>query len=478
MRSDQDLPFLSAVELTEAYRARTLSPIEVVDAILSRIERVNPGLNAFTIVLGEEARESARRAEEVIQRGNDRQPLLGIPFTIKDLTATKGIPTARGSKAFAGVIPDEDGISMERLHAAGGVFLGKTTTPELGNKGITESPLTGTTSNPWKRTHTAGGSSGGAAAATAAGLGPLAEGTDGGGSIRIPASCCGVVGLKPSYGRVPLYRPTSGFGTLAHDGPITRTVADAALMLSVLAGPDVRDPLCLSDVPEDYPRAVVQPSVRGLRVAYSRNLGLVAVDPEVVARTDAAAAVFASELGAAVDEATPDLPDPEEAMMVMWSVTEGVAAVDEVLPRVKRDDVDPSLLELADRGERISAFDYFRAAHAFRGRYYAGMRRFFERYDLLLTPTLAVPPFPHPGWMPGPGEIGGRPINPFLGWLLTFPFNLTGQPAISVPCGFSRDGLPIGLQIVGRVRADGALLRAAAAYEEAAPWKHLRPALD
>jgi len=477
MTTAQDLCFLPAIEMAAAIRQRELSPVEIVIALLDRIERVNPKLNAFTVVLAEEARAAARRAEAAALRGEVSGPLHGVPFTIKDLTATRGVPTQRGSKAWAGFVPEESALLVDRLLAAGGIFLGKTTSPEMGSKGITESLLHGTTNNPWDTSRIAGGSSGGAAAAVAAGLGPLAHGNDGGGSIRIPAACCGVVGLKPSYGRVASFPPSSFF-TLAHQGPITRTVADCALMLTAIAGPDDRDPYSLAERDVDYVAALDGASVTGLRIAYSRDLNLASVDPRVTALTDAAAQLFAGALGAEVEEATPDVPNPEQAMLTMWSVAMGTGAVDFILDRAAREEVDPALLMLLERAEQTSAMEYHRASSTFRGEFYRRMIEFFGDYDLLLSPTIAIPPFPHPGWMPGPTEIDGQSINPLLGWLLTYPFNLTGQPAISVPCGFTDDGLPVGLQIVGRRHADIAVLRAAAAYEQAAPWAHVRPPVD
>ena len=473
-RSD-DLCFTPVTELVGAIRDRRVSPVELTDAVLDRIERVNPKLNAFTLVLADEARAAARRAEEAIQKRESLGLLHGIPLTIKDVTSTKGIRTTLGSKAFANYVPRSNGIPVDRLLGAGAICLGKTTTPELGNKGVTESPLSGTTNNPWKLSHTAGGSSGGAAAAVAAGLSPLAEGSDGGGSIRIPASCCGVVGFKPSLGRVPIHPLVPVFNTLVHQGPITRTVPDAALMLTALAGPDDRDPYSIPETGIDYLVGLEGASVTGVRVAYSRDLGLGPVDPRVTARTDAAARLFADRLGARIEEKTPDLPNPEEIMLTIWSTSNAAVAIDHMLPRVGREELDPALLQLVDRAEQLSALDFYRAAYVARSQFYQRMMLFFQDYDLLITPTITTPPFPHPGWQQGPSEVAGQPINPLLGWVLTYPFNLTGQPAISVPCGFTDDGLPIGLQIVGRRQADLTVLRAAAAYEEAAPWADRRP---
>lgn len=478
MSSSDDLCFLPANELADAIRERQVSPVEVTRAFLERIDRVNPKINVFATLVPEQALAAAQKAEEALTRGEATGPLHGVPFTLKDLNATKGIRTTYGSKAYAEYVPQENSIVTERLLGAGGILLGKTTTPEFGNKGITESPLLGVTKNPWKTTHIAGGSSGGAAAAVAAGLCPLAEGSDGAGSIRIPASCCGVVGLKPSVGRVPTYPRFTVFESLSHQGPIARTVADAALMLNVMAGPDDRFPFSISETGIDYLKAIEGASVRGWRVAYSRDLGLGPVESEVVARTDAAARVFAEDLGAMVEEATPDVPHPETAMLDIWTIIEATTALDLVLPKIGREDIDPSLLGFVNEGSKLSAVDFYRSALVFRSNYYLGMMRFFKDYDLLITPTLALPPFPHPGWAPGPSEVDGHEINPMLGWLLTYPFNLTGQPAITVPCGFSGEVLPIGLQIVGRRNADIAVLKAAAAYEEATHWTDERPPVD
>ena len=431
-------------------------------------------------MLADEALAAAREADNaLLTEGKTGGPLHGVPFTLKDLTLTKGIRTTFGSKALVENIPDQNAIYVDRLLAAGGILIGKTTSPEFGNKALCDSPLFGETNNPWKLTHVPGGSSGGAAAAVAAGLGPIADGGDAAGSIRVPASCCGVVGLKPSFGRVPYAPGFSPFESLIHIGPITRTVADCALMLQVMAGPDSRDVFSIEDRAFDFVEAVREPAVDGLRVAYSRTLGFNPIEREVAEVTDRAAAAFASELGAIVEEVDPDLPDPREAEITYWRVFEGVLAEDLLLPNLASpDDLDVHLRELHERGKEISAFDFYRAAVLFRGEFYWRMHAFFETYDLLLTPTLSVVPFPHLGGAAGPSSVDGVPIEPFAGWHLTYPFNLTGQPAISIPCGFSSDGLPIGLQIAGRRHADADVLRAAAAYEQAAPWADLRPPLD
>lgn len=476
---ETDLCYTPATELARAIRARELSAVEVLEAVLARVERVNPKLNSFATLVPDEARAAARQADAAVREDAELGPLHGVPFTLKDLTPTKGIRTTLGSKAFADNVPEQNAVFVDRLLTAGGILFGKTTTPEFGNKALCDSPLFGETNNPWKTTHVAGGSSGGAAAAVASGLGPIAEGSDAGGSIRVPASSCGVVGLKPSFGRVPYYPGFSPFETVIHFGPITRTVADCALMLQVMAGPDPRDVYSIEDRSFDFPAVVRQPDVRGWRVAYSRTLGFNPVEAEVLEATDAAARVFERELGAVVEEVDPDIPDPREPEITFWRAFEGLIAEDFVLPGLASpDDMDVHLRELHEKGKEISAFDFYRATILFRGELWWRMCSFFERYDLLLTPTLAVVPFPHPGGPAGPAEIGGEPIERFAGWHLTYPFNLTGQPAVTVPCGFSREVLPIGLQIVGRRHADADVLRAAAAYEQAVPWVGRRPPVD
>ncbi len=476
--SRTELCYLGAAELAAAIRSRQLSPVEIVDALLERIQRIEPKLNAFTIVRADEARAAARKAEAAVLRGDALGPLHGVPFTLKDLTYTAGVKTMRGSRAFAEFVPEQNAVVAERLLGAGGIFLGKTTTPELGNKGVTESPLSGATNNPWKLTHTCGGSSGGAAAAVAAGLCPIADGSDGAGSIRIPASLCGVVGFKPSYGRVPVYPMSGGFSPLTHNGPIARSVADAALMLNTIAGPSNHDAYSIDEAGVDYVEQLRDASVRGLRVAFSRDLGLGPLDPRVREPFEQAARLFADALGAQVEEAAPDLAGAEAICMTIWRVQMGYTAKTQILTRVGRDEVDPSLLAFRDAAEDLGPYDYYEALVIRRGELYQRAMAFFERFDLLITPTLLTPAFPHPGSAPGPSTIAGRPINPFLGWLLTYPFNLTGQPAITVPCGYTDDGLPIGLQIVGRRHDDAGVLRAAAAFEQAAPWHGRRPALD
>ncbi|MBI2370261.1 MAG: amidase [Deltaproteobacteria bacterium] len=466
---DDELCYMSATELAQAIRARRVSPVEVTSAILARIEQVNPRVNAYCTVVAEAALVEARKAESAVMRGEGDSPLLGVPISFKDLTPTAGIRTTFGSKIFEDHVPQEDAIVVERVRRAGAVILGKTNTPEFGCKGVTDNRIFGHTRNPWNLDRVAGGSSGGAAAALAAGLGPLAEGSDLAGSIRIPASCCGVVGLKPSLGRVPRYPTLNGWTSLSVHGPMARSVRDVVLLLSVMSGPDDRDPQSLPATGEDFARAA-EGGVRGLRVAWSPDLGYAAVDQEVRQITEAAAKSFAN-LGCVVEEAYPGFEDPE-ALFLDLTAPYRAAGCGDYLPEWK-DQMDPILVNRLLRAEGSSAVAYEKATHR-RTALWQIVRRFFEQWDLLLTPTVAVPPFAI--GISFPSEIAGRRVQSPIAWIpFTFPFNMTGQPAISVPCGWTAEGLPIGLQIVGRRFADATVLRAAAAFEAACPWAHRRP---
>jgi aspartyl-tRNA(Asn)/glutamyl-tRNA(Gln) amidotransferase subunit A len=459
---------LPATQLAGLIRERSVSPVEVTEAVLARMERLNPILGAFCTPTVELTRDMARQAERTLLDGAPLGPLHGVPVSIKDMTWTQGIRTTRGSRLYADFVPAEEPPVVERLRAAGAVILGKTNTPEFGWKGATENLLFPPTRNPWNPNRTAGGSSGGAAAAVAAGLGPLATGTDGAGSIRIPAACCGIVGLKPSYGRVPVYPAPLD---LAATGPMTRTVRDAALLLDVMAGPDERDRFSLPDNEPSY-LANCEGGVRGWRIAWSADLGYAVVDPEVRAICEAAARRF-SDLGAHVEAADPGFDDPREVILILFYAQLGAQLAD--LPPERWALLDPGLATVLEGYRTLTAFEYG-AMTLRRNALWERVRRFFDQYDLLLTPSLAVPPFEL--GIEGPTTVAGREVGR-LGWTpFTFPFNLTGQPAVSLPCGFTADGLPVGLQIVGRRNNDLAVLRAAAAFEEALPWADRWPALE
>lgn len=467
--ADRELVWRPALELARLIRSKQVSPVELTEAVLERIRRVNPVLNAYCLVAEDLARRAAREAEIAVVKGEPLGPLHGVPVSIKDLIFTRGLRTTGGSRLFAEAVPEEDAVAVARLRAAGAIVVGKTNTSEFGHKATTDNPLFGATRNPWNPELTSGGSSGGAAAAVAAGLGPLALGTDGGGSIRIPAAFCAVYGLKPSWARVPQYPGFPGMEYLAATGPLTRTVRDAALVLDVIAGADDRDRYSLPREPGSY-REACEEGIRGLQVAWTPDLGYAAVDERVASICENAAAGFEG-LGCRVEVVNPGWGSPEESFTTMvsaqfhaaWSGEPDAASA-----------LDPTLVKLMERGSRVSARDYLAAADWVKA-YWIEVQSFLARFDLLLTPTVAVPPFPVK--KSPPREVGSRLVSP-LGWMpFAYPFNFTGQPAASVPAGFTEDGRPVGLQIVGRRHADRAVLAASAAFEAACPWSERRPPL-
>jgi aspartyl-tRNA(Asn)/glutamyl-tRNA(Gln) amidotransferase subunit A len=449
---------LSAAALLEAYRKHQLSPVEMTRAVLERIERLNPVLNAFNLV-SDRALDDAKASEARWMAGQPKGLLDGVPVSIKDILLTKGWPTLRGSKTVDARGPwNDDAPATARLREHGAVLLGKTTTPEFGWKGVTDSPLTGITRNPWNPKKTPGGSSGGAAAALAAGMGALAVGTDGGGSIRIPCSFTGLFGLKASFGRVPAW-PLSPFGTVAHVGPMTRSVDDAALMLDVLALPDARDWHALPYERRDW-RTGLDEGVTDLRIAYSPDLGYAKVDAEVAEIVRKAVSVF-SDLGARVEQRNPGFANPDAIFRAHWF--SGAAMLVNAIAPEKRKLLDPGLREVAEEGAKISAAE-LHDAQMKRGALGTHMNLFHRDYDLLVTPTLAVAAF-DVGLESPPGKERWIDWTPF-----TFPFNLTQQPAASIPCGLTREGLPVGLHLVGPRYGDALVLRAARAFETARPF--------
>jgi aspartyl-tRNA(Asn)/glutamyl-tRNA(Gln) amidotransferase subunit A len=457
-----ELQALSAGELLRRYRRRELSPVEVVRDALARIDRFNPVINAFVLIDREGALAAAAASEARWKQGTPVGLVDGVPTTIKDNVWVNSFPSRRGSRTSDPGPVTADAPAVARLREQGAVILGKTTLPEFGWIGVCHSPLTGITRNPWKLDRTTGGSSGGAAAAALLNLGQFHLGTDGAGSIRIPAAFTGVFGIKPSYGRVPAY-PASPFGVLAHTGPLTRTVHDAALMLAVIAQPDPRDMTAWNTPAPDF-RIGLDEGIAGLRVAWSPRLGHVAtLDPQVEKAAAAAAQVFA-DLGAIVEPADPDLAATKEQIRAFWGAVSAVVL--EAIPLQRRDELDPDFRRLAEDARRYSVADYVNAYGA-RAERAEAMRRFHERYDLLLTPQMPIGAFEVGRVTPADGSFGDEWIN----WSpYTYPFNLTQQPAASVPCGFTSDGLPIGLQIVGPARCDHLVLRAARAFESARPF--------
>ncbi|MDX6752266.1 amidase [Geminicoccaceae bacterium 1502E] len=455
-----DLARLSAGELLRLYRRKAASPVEATRACLERIERFNDQVGAYCLVDGEGALEAARASEARWLEGRPRGLIDGVPTSIKDLSLVKGWPTRRGSRTGDGAAPETvDSPPVARLREQGAVLLGKTTTPEFGWKGVTDNPRGDVARNPWDTSRTAGGSSGGAAVAAALGMGALHTGSDGGGSIRMPAGFTGVVGIKPSFGRVPTW-PHSPFGTVSHIGPMTRTVADTALMLTVLAGRDARDWHALPGDGRDY-RVGLEDGVRGLRIAASADLGYAEVDPEIRGAFEEAVGTLV-ELGAIVERADPGFSSPRDMFCRHWF--SAAAHLGRGLAPEQRAMLDPGLLEIMEEGERVSAADLYELQAQ---RTDLGMQAqlFFERYDLLVTPTLPLLAF-EAGL-----EVPDR--QRYARWIdwspFSYPFNLTQQPAASVPCGFSKGGLPIGLHVVGPRYADGLVLQAARAFEAARP---------
>ena len=461
---DEQLARLTARQLRSGYESGELAPTVVAETVLGRIERLNGDLSAFVTVTGDEARQAAAAAERALRGDGAAGParaLCGVPISIKDMIVTRGVRTTIGSLLLADWVPEFDTPTSERLRAAGAPLLGKTTTSEFGWKGDSGNRVNGPARNPWRLDRTAGGSSGGAAAAVAAGLGPAAIGSDGAGSVRIPAAFCGVFGIKPSYGVIPAF-PISPIESLSHLGVLATTVADAADVLDVVAGPDPRDRFSLPDTGADYAAALAGP-LGELRVAWSPDLGYAAVEPEVRELTAAAAAVFES-LGCRVSEVVPGWDDPYPFLDAIWAAGNAGRHLHD-LEQV-RDLIDPGRLEIVERGMRITGPE-LALAHAAKATFAETVRRFMDGYDLLLTPTLPLTAFE--AGADQPGQVAGRPTE-YLSWTpFTYPFNITGLPAASVPCGLS-GGLPVGLQIVGGWRQDSLVLRAAAAFEEAAPW--------
>jgi aspartyl-tRNA(Asn)/glutamyl-tRNA(Gln) amidotransferase subunit A len=464
-----ELNWLTAAKLIKAYKSKKLSPVEVARACLDQIARHDSKLNAMCLVDETSVLKRAKASETRWHKGRPLGAVDGVPALVKDLILAKGWPTLRGSKTVdRNQAWEQDGPSVARLREEGAVLVGLTTTPEFGWKGVTDSPLTGITRNPWDVTKTPGGSSGGSAAAVAAGYAPLALGTDGGGSIRIPAGFSGIFGLKPSFGRVPAW-PLSPFGTVAHTGPMTRSVEDAAIMLNVIAKPDVRDWHSLPYDGRDYAKSLGK-GIKGVRIAFSPALGHAEVDPEVADGVKKAVKVLRA-LGAKVDTVDPGFADPGPIFRVLW--WSGARALLYRLPEEKKALLDPGLADVLRQSLEITPEDYFDAVKA-RGALGTQMRQFMEKYDLLVTPTLPIPAFAA-GKLSPDADGTGKWVNwtPF-----SYPFNLTQQPAASVPCGFTQAGLPIGLHIIGRMFDDASVLHAAHAYERASEWSMRRPPLS
>lgn len=455
-----DLKDVTACEALELFRSGALSPVELTRDCLQRIERDNPRVNAFAHLAPDTAMQAAMASEARWQAGSPCGPLDGIPTTIKDLTLTAGMPTRKGSATTSDKGPwDQDAPVSQHLKAAGAVILGKTTSPEFGWKGVTDNPLHGITRNPWNTRLTPGGSSGGAGATAALNLGLLHQGSDAGGSIRIPCSFTGTFGIKPTFGWVPQW-PSSAMSTLSHLGPMTRTARDSALMMSVMAQPDSRDGYLGNPRSVDW-LAPAPESLEGWRIAYSPTLGYVDVAPDIAARIEEAIRLV-TELGAVVEEVDPGFDDPLETFNTLWFA--GAVQVLEGLDDQQVKQLDPGFLDIAQRGQKISLSRYL-AARREREQLVARMQAFHERYDLLITPTLPIAPF-----AAGHNVPPGSRWRDWMDWTpFSYPFNLTQQPAASVPCGLDDWGLPVGLHLVGPRYEDMRVLHAAMLLEQRLP---------
>ncbi|EAR23620.1 amidase [Nitrococcus mobilis] len=461
-----EIACLTAVEMLEHFECGELSPVEVTEAALEQIELHNKTVNAYCFLDEQTTRVEARRAQERRRRKGALGLLDGVPVAIKDVFMFRGWPTRKGSKLIDESPAPVDSPAVASLRRHGFIPLGKTTTPEFGWKGVTDSPLCGVTRNPWDPAKGAGGSSGGSAAAVPLGMGALALGTDAGGSIRIPASFCGAVGFKPTQGRVPFW-PTSPFGQLAHPGPIAWSVQDAAHLMNVICEPDARD-TTLPPPEVDFVAALAD-GIKGWQVAFSPALGYVDVDQEV-AEVVAAAVKRFEDLGAHIEEIDPGFPNPREAFDRLFY--SGAANALRTISAEQRRAMDPALIRVAEWAEQLSMLDYLAALNE-RAALIERMNRFHDRYALLLTPTLPIAAFEAGLEVPPDWQDERWPSwTPF-----TYPFNMTGQPAISVPCGFTRAGLPVGLQIIGPRHRDEWVLQAAHAYQGIEPFTQRRPAL-
>jgi Asp-tRNA(Asn)/Glu-tRNA(Gln) amidotransferase A subunit family amidase len=463
-----EIAWMPATEMAEGIRAKKLSPVEVARSTLERIEATNPTINAYCLVTPDLAMEHAQRAEDAVMRGENLGPIHGVPVSIKDLFDVEGLPTTKGSLVYKDNVATSWEYSAKALIDAGGVHVGKTNTPEFGFIAMTQNKLFGSTVNPWDPTRIAGGSSGGAAAAVAAGLGPIGHSSDGGGSIRIPASICGVFGLKPTFGRIP--KKPGGWSTMTHRGPITRTVADAALAMDVMAYYEPADPFSVASYPRSFLAELERP-IGKLRIGWSKDLGFAVVEPEVAKACERAARRF-EELGCVVEEASPGFGPQSATFLNINTPADAVWIGD--LTDEQRALMDQPAWFFYEHGRKVSGTDMARA-NLERMRVWQAMQTFHEKYDLLLTPVIACTAFPVGS---EPKTIDGTDIPP-AGWMpFTQPFNLTGQPAASVPCGFDSRGLPIGLHVIGRAYEDALVLRACRAFEELQPWADKKPPLN
>jgi Asp-tRNA(Asn)/Glu-tRNA(Gln) amidotransferase A subunit family amidase len=481
----EDICFMSAYELAEKIKTQELTSIEITETIIERIEKINPIINAYCTPTFDLARDMAKKADAAVKKGEKIGLLHGIPISIKDETDTKGIKTTYGCVAYENYVPEEDDITVRRVKDAGAVILGKTNTPAFGYKGVTDNLLFGPTKNPWNLEKTSGGSSGGAAAAVAAGISPLAIGSDGGGSIRIPSCFCGVFGLKPHFGRIPQAEMIlAGYlGTFVHRGPIVRYVKDAALMLDVLAGPDDIDRYSLPKPNFSYSERIEE-QPKKLKIGFSFDLGFIRIIDEEVKNSVLNSVQKFEKFDWIVEKSDRinlkapcetilgkiRIQMPELAMWVIW--TTGFAYSSKKLFKKWKDKLDPELVQSIKIGFNYST-ENIKSAEFHRELIYNNICKHFKEYDILITPTLACPAFRL--GISDAEEINGKKVGPGAWMLYTFPFNMSGHPVASIPCGWSSDGLPIGMQIIGNRFDELTVLQVSKAFEELQPWQDKKP---
>ena len=467
--SNSEICFMTATELAHRIRARELSAREVMDAHLAQIDRLNPAVNAIVTLLPEQAMAHARAADEALARGEEVGPLHGLPVAHKDLVPAKGIRTTSGSPIFKDFVPDEDALIVERLKKAGAITIGKTNTPEFGAGSQTYNEVFGETLNPYDTSKTCGGSSGGAAVALACGMQPIADGSDTGGSLRNPASFCNVVGFRTSPGRVPVWPNQSGWFPISVQGPLARTVGDAALMLSAIAGPDPRSPIAIAE-PGALFRRPLERDFAGIRVAWSRDLGELPVDPRVTAVIDGQRHVFES-LGCIVEDGEPDFSDADEAFKV-WRAWRFEQRLGELV-KAHRGQIKETVVWNVEEGLKLTGPQIGQAERK-RTELYHRVRTFMETVEFLVLPVSQVPPFDvRQRWVT---EVNGVEMETYIDWMKScYYISAVGLPAISVPCGFTPGGLPVGVQIVGRHQDDWGVLQLAYAFEQATGFWKRRP---
>lgn len=470
---DEEICYMSACDIVDSIKKGDLASQEITEIIIERIEKINPILNAYCTTTFDLAREMAKKADDSVKKGEKLKPLLGIPISIKDEMPFKGVRTTFGSKLYENYIPDTDDVCVERLKDSGSVILGKTNMSPFGFLAITDNLVFGKTRNPWNLEKTPGGSSGGAAASVVSGLGFLALGADGGGSIRIPSALVGTYGIKPSFGRVPVY-PTSGvhLESLVHYGPIVRYVKDAALMLDAIKGPHPGDMYSLPEQKINYLENLDE-KPKKLKIGYSIDLGFAKVIDSDVKENFISAVKKFEEFGWIVEPVQIKIKNPERVLLTYHTVLYGYDLMSKL--KISRDIMHPDLIKAVEAGQGATGMDFARSISR-RKILYEKFYQYFKNYDILLTPTTGKTAFEL--GIPFPTKINGKMVSPTAWMPFTAVFNITGHPAASIPCGWSYEGLPIGMQIVGNRFDDLTVLQVSKAFEEVAPWQNKKPVFN